>query len=363
MKNLLGKELLERINLSFAGVYPGWDPARCRALFVRLKPLELKQRVRLIRDELHDQLPSEYPKALKLLLKSARSGKLSVFDLWPYTDFVQTYGLEHVDLSLEALKELTCLFTGEFAVRPFLIRHRERTLRYLEKCARDPDVDVRRWASEGSRPRLPWGERLQEFVADPELSLKILDTLKFDPELYVRKSVSNHLNDIAKDHPDWVVKTLKRWNKEAGAEHTKKIDWINRRALRTLIKDGHAGALSVLGVSNKVDVELEGFKILRKKIRLGEKLEFEFELRSLSKRPQKLVIDYIVHFMKSNQKTAPKVFKLKMIELAPMGRVAISKSHPVKRITTREYYPGLHALEIQINGSVSGRQEWHLVLL
>ncbi|MGZ5279780.1 MAG: DNA alkylation repair protein, partial [Pseudobdellovibrionaceae bacterium] len=219
---------------------------------------------------------------------------------------------------------------------------------------------VRRWASEGSRPRLPWGERLQDFVRDPSPTLPILEQLKFDPELYVRESVSNHLNDIAKDHPDLVVRILTGWKKEAGIKHADKVDWIIRRSLRTLIKDGHAGALKLIGISQKVKIQLVDFTVVKKRIKMGDRIQFEFEIQSLSNQPHDLVIDYIIHFVKSNKRTAPKVFKLKMIELPAKGKIRIEKKHHIKKITTREYYSGLHVLEIQVNGIVAGKQEWHL---
>jgi 3-methyladenine DNA glycosylase AlkC len=255
---------------------------------------------------------------------------------------------------------MTVLFTSEWAVRPFIHHDPKETMKYLLVCAQDSDSHVRRWASEGSRPRLPWGERLQDFVRDPSPTLPILEQLKFDPELYVRKSVSNHLNDIAKDHPDLVVKILTAWKKEAGIKHADKIDWIIRRSLRTLIKQGHAGALNLIGISQKVKIKLVDFKVVQKKIKLGDRIHFEFEIQSLSNQSHQLVVDYIIHFVKSNKKTAPKVFKLKMIELPAKAKIRIEKKHHIKKITTREYYPGLHLLEIQVNGLVVGKQEWNL---
>lgn len=362
LKHHYGPALLARIADSFDGVHPRFDRERFLGLMPELKTLEMKPRVRRLRDELRRQLPEDYPKALRLLLKSAASGKLGGFDLWPYTEFVQAYGLEHVDLSLDALKEMTPLFTSEWAVRPFLRMHPKKTLAYLDRCARDKDEHVRRWASEGSRPRLPWGERLHDFVKDPSPLFPILERLRFDEALYVRKSVCNHLNDIAKDHPALVVKVLAGWQRDAGDKHADKIDWIIHRSLRTLIKTGHPGALKLIGVTGKPQVELGGFRLSPKRIRLGESLEFALELRSLSSKPQKLVVDYVMHFVKANGKTAPKVFKWRTFELPARGTVTLSKAHAVRRITTRRYYAGKGALEVQINGASAGKLEWTLAL-
>lgn len=347
---------------SISAVDSEFDAKRFLKLRDQLDLLEMKPRVRLIRDELKALLPKDYETAIQILLKSARGGKVSGFGLWPYTEFIQTYGLPHLRLSLGALKELTPLFTSEWAVRPFLTEFPKETLSFLLKCAGDQDVHVRRWASEGTRPRLPWGERLHSFVKDPSPSFPILEKLKFDPELYVRKSVSNHLNDIAKDHPELVVQLLSRWKKEAGEEHISKVDWMIHRSLRTLIKNGHAGALSLIGVSTKTQIELRDFKVHQKKIKLGEKVDFEFKIRSLAKKSQPLVVDYVVHFVKANRKTSAKVFKLKKLDLGAGKTVVIKKAHSFKKITTREYYPGVHFLEIQVNGKVLSRLGWKLEL-
>jgi len=361
-KHFFGKELLKRMSDAISRVYLPWDPKPFLALITELETLEMKPRVRCLRDELRRQLPEDYVQARRILLESARGGTLNGFDLWPYSEFVQTYGLEDLKLSLDALRELTPLFSSEFAVRPYLKRYPAETLRYLEKCARDKNVDLRRWASEGTRPRLPWGERLQEFVEDPSPSFPILELLKFDSELYVRKSVSNHLNDIAKDHPQRVIRLLTSWDKSAGTPDDKlNVEWIIRRALRTLIKDGHPEALKLIGVSRDAKFKLSGLKLNQGKFRLGEKIEFGFKIRSLSHREQKLVVDYIVHFVRANQRTSPKVFKLKTVVLRAGGEVIISKSHSLREVTTRAHYPGVHFLEIQVNGRGVGRVKWELL--
>ena len=360
LKHLFNRALLHRMSKAISQVYPKFQEKEFLAMMPKLEKLEMKPRVRLIRDELKRQLPNEYTKAIEILLKSAKNENLDSFDLWPFTDFVQTYGLEHLQISLDAMKELTQKFTAEWAIRPFLIKHPEKTLTYLKRCAQDRNVHVRRWASEGSRPRLPWGERLHSFVKDPEPTLKILEKLKFDNELYVRKSVSNHLNDITKDHPEKVIKTLALWKKESGNKHAEKIEWIIYRSLRSLIKEGHPGALKLIGISNNAQIKVREFKLHRNRIKLGEKLDFELVIKSGSNKSQKLVVDYIIHFVKSNSSTAPKVFKLKNIDLPAGETVKITKTHQMKPITTRKYYAGEHWLEIQINGAKIGKQKWIL---
>lgn len=360
LKHLFGPAHLRRVSRAFEAARPGFQGKSFRALASRLETLEMKPRVRLLRDELRARLPAEYRQALTTLLKAVEKSDLRGFDLWPLTELIQADGLEHPRESLEALRELTKRFTAEFAVRPFLIQHQKLTLSYLKSCVRDPDVHVRRWVSEGSRPRLPWGERLRGFVENPRPGLALIEPLRFDPELYVRKSVANHLNDIAKDHPALVVKTLERWRREARGEECARIAWIIPRALRTLIKDGNVGALKLIGAPQGAKVRVRGFALERTKVRFGEALEFECAVTSASPRTQKLVIDYVLHFRKANGTLVPKVFKLKTVELGRGETVRVVKRHAVKPITTRAYHAGTQRLSIQINGRVVATTPWTL---
>jgi len=361
-KHWIDKDLLVKIADALAEVFPEFDKKQFVALAPQLKALELKPRVQAVRDQLRHQLPDDYNRAVKILLDSLKSSRLKGFDLWPYTEFVQTYGLESAKLSLDALHKLTQKFTSEFAVRPFLRKYPEETLAFLEKCAEDSSVHVRRWASEGSRPRLPWGERLHLFIENPSRTLKVLEKLKHDSELYVRKSVANHLNDISKDHPKVVINLLKNWQSAAGEVHREKIDWIVRHSLRTLIKAGMPDALKLIGVGPKVKIAVSKLKLNKKIYVMDDGIDFTFTVTSKANKPQKLVVDYVIHFKKANGETSPKVFKLKTFTLKPKETVALKKVHPLKKITTRRYYSGAHAIEIQINGVKYAKSPWTLRL-
>lgn len=359
-KHWINKDLLKKMGDSLRGAYPDFDHRQFLTLAPKLESLELKPRVRLVRDQLHRQLPPDYKTALRILLRSSQDSSLRGFDLWPYTEFIQAFGLDHPELSLKALRQLTPLFTGEFAVRPFLKVYPAETIAFLKTCAVNNDPHVRRWASEGSRPRLPWGERLDSFIKDPSPTLPVLEALKYDEELYVRKSVANHLNDIAKDHPELLVGLLKKWKSGTPPAHQAKMDWIIHRSLRTLIKNGHPGALKLAGANPQAKVKISGFKIQKKHFKVNEKIEFGFTMRSLSKKPQKLIVDYIIHHVKANKKTSPKVFKLKSVTLNPGEVLSIVKRHHVKAVTTRKYYSGTHRIEIQINGKSHALANWIL---
>jgi hypothetical protein len=189
----------------------------------------------------------------------------------------------------------------------------------------------------------------------------VLNELKFDPELFVRKSVANHLNDISKDHPRLVVKVLKSWKREArGPEDLKRLEWIVRHSLRTLIKRGDPGALGLLGVELNASVELRSFRLERTNLKLNERLEFEFKLKSTGPKPQKFVVDYKLHFVTASGALSAKVFKLKVVQLSPGEEVRIQKQHHLKPITTRRYYPGTHAVEVMVNGVSLKKAPWEL---
>ena len=260
----------------------------------------------------------------------------------------------------------------------------------LAQWTKDPSCHVRRLVSEGSRTRLPWAMRLRKFQADPAPVIALLDKLYNDPVRYVQRSVANNLNDITKDHPDLAVATLKRWHgielskKKNGGKLPDGLEWITRHALRSLIKQGHPGALELMGFRQDLPVKMKDFKLSTDKLKLGQSLGLSFELvwpaasskRKVAKAAKKtkgpsskasvepnsgkLAIDFVVHFMKANGKTSPKVFKLTQKDISAGDTLKIEKKHPIKKISTRQYYPGRHAVEIQVNGKSMGRAEFDL---
>lgn len=247
---------------------------------------------------------------------------------------------------MAAQYEITKRFSAEFCIRAFLVRHPERTLARLLDWARDESVHVRRLVSEGTRPRLPWAPRLRAFQQDPRPVIRLLELLKDDPERYVQRSVANNLNDISKDHPDLAVETCRRWL-IGGALHRK---WIVKHALRFLVKKGHRGALDTLGVGSRPDVTVGAVRLAPRGVKLGGELRFSFEVVSTGKRSQELLIDYVVHFVKANGATRPKVFKLRRIVLPPAARVELASAVSFADMTTRRHYPGRHRVDALING-------------
>jgi 3-methyladenine DNA glycosylase AlkC len=271
------------------------------------------------------------------------------------SDFVARYGLDDPVFSLNALRDFTRVGSAEFAVRHFLVRDLEATLATMQVWTRDSDEHVRRLASEGSRPRLPWGLRLQSLVRDPSPLGPILDALNSDGALYVRKSVANSLNDITKDHPEWVLSRLQRWD----LTHLPTA-WIAKRACRTLIKRGHGQTLALFGFDGEAAAEAR-FKVTPRKVKLGDLLTLEANLVSAFPKQQRLAVDYVIHYRKANGRTSPKVFKWREVDLAPNNAISLIKRQVIRDFTTRTHFRGRHVVELQINGRKTAAAFFDLV--
>lgn len=356
-KNFINATVVKTMASVFAEVYPKFNVKRFQKLSTKLAPLELKARVLLLTDGLRTELPGNYPEDKKIIEKVLRKKKLTGFQLWPISEYISQYGTDHFDESLELMYELTQQFTSEFAIRPFLQKDPQKILKKFKSWLKDENVHIRRWISEGTRPLLPWGGKIHSFIERPA-TIHLLDALKYDEELYVRKSVANHLNDISKHHPELVIETLKEWVKVTPEQHKEKIHWIRKQALRTLIKKGHEKALGLMGVSHQAEVKLSGLKLNKEKFKLGDSLEFEFTLESTGKKSQDLIIDYGISFRKSNGSLSTKIFKLKAQSIGPKEKVQIKKKHSLKKITTMTFYPGEHELVIQVNGKILKKVSW-----
>jgi 3-methyladenine DNA glycosylase AlkC len=345
LKEIFDENRFRHIAEELSSISKSFDADRFLELSLAgLEDLSLMQRLRRMTECLHATLPENYGKALAILKKLApRINKGFVTLVLP--DFVGKYGLEDFDRSLDALKFFTSFGSSEFAIREFLRRDFSRTLAVMEVWSQDENEHVRRLASEGCRPRLPWSFRLDALIADPSPVVPILENLKNDPSLYVRKSVANHLNDITKDHPEWVLHRIENWPLEN--PHTA---WIARQALRTLIKKGDRRALTVIGAGEKAKVTLTNLVLTPQKLKLGNPLVFSFSLKSNSTKPQRLVVDYVVHYVKKSGGTSAKVFKLKEFTLGAGETISIRRSQSIKDFTTRVHHPGRHDLEIVING-------------
>lgn len=353
MKDHINAAAIGHIASVFSKAMPEFDNAAFRKDCIKpLKTLELKQRVNHVIHTLHQYLPSDFKVTAKILHRvkqhwhTGTTSGWSSFAAWPVIDYVGVYGIDHPRLALPLLKELTPLFSAEFAIRYFLVEHFDITHSYLAEWCFDNDEHVRRLVSEGSRPRLPWGLRLHALCNDPSPILPLLEQLNNDPSPYVRKSVANSLNDIAKDNPDIAINTCKSWQNEASAE----TQWIIRHATRSLVKAGNRDVLELLGYTSSPKVSAGNLLLDKTTIALGDTLHFSLNIASKSRQDQRLVIDYAIHHVKANGRSTAKVFKLKTLTLNANESVDIAKKHAFKKITTRQYYSGTHRIEILVNG-------------
>ena len=335
------------------------------ALFTRtakrgLGKLELKARVIQIAAALDRALPGEYPEAAGIVLRAvkrlpplAETTTVS-FRCWPLCEYAGLYGRGHRVDAFAAMKELTAHFSCEFAIRPYLEESPDWAIRQLKTWVRDKDPHVRRLVSEGTRPRLPWASRLKTFQQDPTLGIALLDRLYFDKDLYVRRSVANHLNDIAKDHPDLAVSTAEGW---LSRRDTEPVRWVVRHALRSLVKDGNVGALRLLGYGapRLKDVKL---KLSPKRLSFGDPLSLEVSFVSTTR--QSLMVDFALHRRLANGSLAAKVFKLKIVELQAGESWRANKRLPIRPISTRRYYDGEHRIELIVNGKSVATESFRL---
>lgn len=357
LKSFFSPALVQDLGASIRRVY---KPFPLRA-FVReatagLDGLELLDRARHIAAALGKHLPARYEDAVSVLLSSLgpehateelTGAGMAPFFYMPHLMFVAERGLDDFDRSMHAQRELTKRFTAEFSIRAFLDRYPDRTLAVLAEWASDQDAHVRRLVSEGTRPRLPWGTRVRFLDEHPERVLPLLERLKDDPTTLVRRSVANHLNDIGKSRPDLLVETCRRWLAGASPERRALVE----HALRSAVKRGVPGALSLLGHGDAPEVAVEDVRFEPARVAIGGKVRVSFALRSRSKKAQSLLVDLAVHFVKARGQTGAKVFKLARVSLPAGGRAALSKLVSLAVHTTRKPYSGTHAVDVLVNGA------------
>jgi 3-methyladenine DNA glycosylase AlkC len=358
LKNHYGPDIPRRIAAMIRAVHPSFDVRS----FVQhaldgYEALELMQRGAKIAEALHAHLPGDFPAAVEILLasldrpavlksKGADKNPITAFLFLPHTVYVAEHGLEHFEVAMRAQHALTQRFSAEFSIRRFLQLKQIDTLRVLKAWAADPSEHVRRLVSEGTRPRLPWAPRLRAFQQDPRPVLALLELLKDDPSPYVRRSVANNLNDIGKDHPALLYKTVARWSKNASENR----QWIIRHALRSAVKRGEPGALRVLGFGGTAKVSIKNANVSPARVKKGAAVNISFDMANAAPRAQRLLVDLRVFFMKANAKTRPKVFKLRTVVLAAGATESFSKRLSLKELTTRKHYPGMHTVEVVVNG-------------
>ncbi|MFK7693253.1 DNA alkylation repair protein [Paenibacillus sp. HJGM_3] len=322
--------------------------------------LELKARIRRISTVLGSSLPERYEDAIDVLLSICE--ECSGFPYLFFPDFVEVYGTreEHWELSMKALERFTCFSSAEFAIREFIVRDPDRAMKQMLVWSRHENEHVRRLASEGCRPRLPWGKVLQMLKKDPSPILPILEQLKADPSLYVRKSVANNLNDIAKDHPSIVIETARRWlGKQA------ETDWIVRHACRTLIRKADPDVLALFGYEEENDTMalVTGARIVSEPstISIGERCDLRYELTIREGDPKRFRVEYGIYFVKAGGNTSRKLFLLTDKIMEGGFQLSGSRSHNWSDLSTRRHYSGTHRIVLVVNGQEVAETEIELV--
>ncbi len=357
LKEIFNRDRLDHFAREISAIHPAFEGERFLALTSQgLDDLSIMQRLRRIAAAFHETLPGPFEKNIEILWQLApriNHGFASI----TLPEYVALQGQDRFDLSMEALAFFTRFGSSEFAVRHFLQKDLARTLTVMQRWSRDDNEHVRRLASEGCRPRLPWSFQLKQLIADPAPVAPILENLRSDPSLYVRKSVANHLNDITKDHPAWVLERIASWDQTDA-----RTAWIMKQALRTLIKKGDSRALHILGAGHKAEVEVETFAVTPSSLKLGGAVKITAKLVSTASKEQKLLIDYAVHYVKKAGGTSKKVFKWKELALAPRSGIDLAITRAIRDFTTRVHYSGRHVVELVVNGDVMATQSFDLTI-
>jgi 3-methyladenine DNA glycosylase AlkC len=354
LRNIYNVTFINDLLLEIIKEYQSFDSKKCKGdIFQKdWEQLALKERMRRISTSLHKTLPNDYKTVLEILYKVAP--KFTGLKGIIFPDYVELYGLEEWDESMKALVFFTPFSTSEFAVRPFLLKDKELMLAQMLKWSVHPDEHVRRLASEGSRPRLPWGQSVPSIKANPEQTLPILNNLKEDDSLYVRKSVANHINDISYTHPDLVLEIANDWY----GKH-KHTDWIIKQACRALLKKGNQQALLLFGYKDAQSIEMKDFKLDKDCISIGDSIHFSFTITSKTEIPVR--VEYAIDYVKSKGQRSKKVFMISTLKMNPNETKNFSKAQSFKELTTRKHYKGTHTLSIIINGIVKASLDFDIV--
>lgn len=367
LKDLLFNEKkVKQLASEIKAVYPEFSAnVFARTILKDFRDQELMDRIRGIRDKLREFLPADYNKALTIILAALpeelasdkSDNDFGDFIYAPYSYFVATYGCtqKNINVSLNALKEITKRFSAEGALRDFINAFPKETLAAVTKWSQDKNYHVRRLASEGTRANLPWAKKIK---LDPVLLVPVLTILYQDKTRYVVRSVANHMNDLTKVNPKLALSLLKEW-KRAKLQNDKELDYLIRHSLRSLIKQGNSEALALLGFDTKA-IKVSQFKLDQSEIKVGDQLTFSFLIHSTDSVSQNILLDYVIYFLKGNGKLAPKTFKIGKLILEPKSKLVIKKRHTLKKMSTRTLYSGWHELVLQINGQTLGKKKFHL---
>ncbi len=355
LKDIYNKDFFDQFTTKVKKDYPPFNPEKFLAIIFdeEWDRLELKQRISKISQAIHQTFPAQFEEAIQILMEIVPGYK--GFNYLFFPDFVEKYGLEDWDHSIKALEIFTQYSSAEFAVRAFIRKNPSKMMKQMQAWSTHENEHVRRLASEGCRPRLPWAAPLRDFQHDPSPILPILEQLKQDPSKYVQKSVANNLNDISKDHPKIVKHLVHQWKDQHSI-----TDWILRHGCRTLLKKADKEILQSFGYPPAKEVQIENLSLSKETIELGETLTFCFQVNNNAEQTHQLRIEYAIDFMKANGKTNRKIFQLSS-KSYPSGIASMERKQKFVNLTTRKHYSGKHVLTILINGEEKASVDFELI--
>jgi 3-methyladenine DNA glycosylase AlkC len=350
LKNLYNDRFFKKFTTEIQRVVPGFNSRD----FLKAvhnhewETLELKQRIRQVSIHLGGFLPGNYPRQAKIITRVAenqlKAGEAG-FAWICLPDFIEVHGVEDPDTSLDAIGLITRFISCEFAIRPFLLADPEKVMKRMLEWSKSTNANVRRFSSEGCRPRLPWGKAIPAFKNDPSPILPILENLKDDPSEFVRKSVANNINDIAKDNPTVVLELVRRWK-----GRSKQTDWILKHGSRTLLRKADPTIYTHFGLSATHSCEIVRAKLSHRSIRLGETIGLSFTLVNQATVSQLFRIELGVYYVKSGGAISRKLFKLTENSFKPAEEYHFTRKISFTDLTTRKHYPGKHKIAIVVNG-------------
>jgi 3-methyladenine DNA glycosylase AlkC len=375
-KNMYNKQFFDGFTKDLKRVIKNFDDRKFlfRVMDDEWENKELLQRGRHITATLKNFLPPDYKNAIAKILELINHIKdtpywLSLKQLKDtqyglsleyavLSAFVEQYGLDDYQTSVEAIEEITRFTSCEGAVRPFIIRYPDEMMKQMFVWSKHSDQWVRRLSSEGCRPRLPWHMALPKLKENPAPIIPILENLKNDESRFVRLSVANNLNDIAKDNPETIITLAKKWQGES-----KDVDWVIKHGCRTLLKQGNAEAMELFGFGSAVkNISIEDFQVLTPEVKIGKSLEFTFKLLNNNDRKTKIRLEYGLYYQKANGTLSKKVHKISEKEYAEKSVTQITREQSFKVVTTRVFHPGLHQISVIINGNEFEKYDFELTM-
>ncbi|MBP4137934.1 DNA alkylation repair protein [Flavobacterium geliluteum] len=362
IKDIYSVTFYEKFGQAVAEIHPTFDKQQFIDTIYQddFAQKEWKDRMKHTTVVLHQFMPESFSEAVLLIDKIIQNLKKNKFTdgnlaFIFFADYIEMYGLDDFKTSAKAFVSITQFISCEFAVRPFILKYKEKMIDEMVQWSLHENHHVRRLASEGSRPRLPWAMAIPFLKKDPASILPILENLKNDSSEYVRRSVANSLNDIAKDNAQTVLEIAKKWR-----GISKETDGIIKHGCRTLLKQGHPEILSHYGLES-TNIALSSFEIKTPVVKIGSYLEFQFQLNNKNNEAKNVRLEYAIHYKKAKGHLAKKVFKISEKSYSPNQIIKVERKQSFKVITTRVFHTGMHQLSIIINGTESDVLEFELI--